>query len=264
MKASYKDNEIDKLKATYQGYNDNGKPGGGASTILSRASNKQYVNQRKEITDTAKMTDEELQRFNAGKKVYRDSGKEKKGVKHITNPDKMTAEEKEQWQNGKQIWLETGDKGLKQEQVAQMRLTDDARTLVRDKNNPKEMAYANFANEMKDIANSARKAARNLDLGKASPSAKETYKKEVDELDAKLRNAEKNNPRERQAQVLAKKAANEKIKENYNYDIDNEHRRKLEAQELERARAIVGAKKEKISLIENGKPFKQVLWLLQS
>ena len=36
-----------------------------------------------------------------------------------------------------------------------------------------------------------------------SPSAKKVYAKEVDSLNAKIRNAERNAPRERQAQLLA-------------------------------------------------------------
>ena len=248
MNASYKDNNIDELKAKYQGYNKSGKPGGGASTILSKASSTEYVNLRKEITDTKKMDEEQLKAYNAGKHVYVDSGKMTKGVKHITDPSKMTEDELKRYNDGKQVYRETGKVEPKQERVAKMRLTDDATTLVRDKDNPKEMAYANYANELKALANEARREARNLDLGKASVSAKETYKDEVASLDAKLRNAQRNAPKERQAQIIAKRVTNEKIKDDYNYEIDYEHRKKLEAQELERARAQVGAKKEMINI----------------
>lgn len=245
-KKSAKDNNISALKKEYQGRinEDTGKMNTGASTILSRASAETYVNKRKEVTDTSKMTAQELERWNSGKKVYRDTGETKKV--QITDTAKMTASELEAHKAGKKVYRDTGK--LIQQKISQMDSVDDAMDLVHDKNNPKELAYANFANELKDMANQARKEARSIKPIPVSQEAKKTYVKEVESLNAKLVNAEMNAPKERQAQTIANSIVEEKFASNPG--MDYEHRKKEKARALTAARAQVGAKKELIEITD--------------
>lgn len=244
-KQSAKDNDIDALKRKYQGTNAQGRPGGGASTILSRASSTVRVDKRKEVTDTKKMTPEELKRWNEGKKVYRADEKALK-KERITDPSIMTAEERALYDAGKKVYRTTSER--KQEKVTRMSLVDDARDLVRDKSNPKEMAYANYANELKRMANTARKEQRSMKPTPVNKQSQKTYEKEVADLLAKLRRAEMNNPKERMAQAIANGLVSEKLANNP--DMDFEHRKRAESVALAQARAMVGAKKEKIELTD--------------
>ena len=88
--------------------------------------------------------------------------------------------------------------------------TDDARKLISDADTPMERAYADYANSMKALANSARKEAMLTGKVEYSSSAKETYRTEVDSLMSKLNIALLNAPRERQAQLKANSVVNEK------------------------------------------------------
>lgn len=81
--------------------------------------------------------------------------------------------------------------------------TNDARTLISQANTPMERIYADFANNMKALANKSRVSSANAGKIAYNKKANTTYKAEVDSLMEKLRNAERNKPRERQAQVIA-------------------------------------------------------------
>lgn len=242
-KQSARDFNIHELKVKYQTNPETGKTGG-ASTIFSKASSEARVKQRKEVTDVKKMTPEEVERWNKGQKVYHDTNEKIK--RQITNPDKMTSEELKLYKAGKKVYRETDE--YKTEKVTKMDVVDDARDLVNDKNNAKEMAYANYANSLKDMANQARKEARSIKPTPVSKEAKETYTSEVQSLNEKLRLAQMNSPKERRAQMIANQKANEKIKANP--DMDFEHRQRVKAQALTEARAQVGAKKDVINITD--------------
>ena len=78
--------------------------------------------------------------------------------------------------------------------------TDDAKTLVSKNKWPMEMLYADYANNMKSLANKARMESVKTPKAKYSASAKKAYQKEVDSLDTKLNTALLNTARERTAQ----------------------------------------------------------------
>lgn len=242
-KQSYKDNNIEQLKKDYQGYNEETKRVRGASTILSLAGSKERILERKEITDTYKMTPEELDRWNKGYKVYHLTGKTNKVL--ISDPNKMTTEELSLYNSGKKVYREGKPRT---EEVYWMDIVDDAFDLVRDKNNPKEIAYAQYANNLKKLAREARMEARNIKPYHVDAEAKKTYAAEVESLNSKLRIAQLNNPREREAQRIAN--AEVSIKFRSNPDMDYQHKQREEAMALTRARAIVGAKKEKIVITD--------------
>lgn len=241
-KQSEKDNDIINLKKTYQGLNPNGTIRG-ASTILSRSKASVYVDKYKEVTDTKKMTPEELERWNAGKKVLRPTGE--KSLKQIKNPAKMTPEELKLYEAGKKVYRE--DKN-KQTKVHQMDVVDDAMDLVRDKTNDKELAYAKYANDLKALADQARREYRAITPIPVNQSAKKAYSEEVASLNDKLKKALMNAPKERQAQLIANAQCSIKFKDNP--DMDFEHRQRARALALNSARAQVGAKKDKIVITD--------------
>lgn len=246
-KQSEKDNDIKGLKEKYQKRvdPDTGKETSGASTIFSRAKNPTYINKRKEITDTSKMTPSELERWKEGKKVYRDTGEYVK--KRISNPAEMTPSELEIYNSGKKVYRETNQHV--QMKVKRMEITDDAMTLVRNPDDLKEVAYARYANELKRMANEARKEARSIKPYKISAEARKTYADEVASLEAKLRVAQSNNPKERRATMIANSLMSEKMKSNP--DMDYEHQRREEARCMTIARGMVGAKKELVEITDS-------------
>lgn len=242
-KQSAKDNGIHDLKITYQGVNSKGQPKG-ASTILSRAKSKKAVDERKEITDVSKMTPAERKAFEAGKKVYRNTGKTK--MEQIKDPSKMTPDELTLYTQGKKVYRQT-NKPV-QERVHQMDLVDDAMQLVHDPGNQKEVAYAQYANNLKGLAQEARRESRSIKPTPVNQASKKTYAKEVESLNIKLRNAQMNAPKERQAQVIANSISSEKFAANP--DMDYEHRQRERSRALQQARAMVGAKKENIVITD--------------
>lgn len=111
-----------------------------------------------------------------------------------------------------------------------------------------ESAYATYANQMKALANRARKDYLAVESIPYSPSAKKTYAVEVASLLSKLNEAQKNAPRERQAQVLANEIVKAQIESNP--DMSNDKKKKIKGQALTEARARVGAKKPKIDITD--------------
>ena len=158
----------------------------------------------------------------------------------------MTPEELKIHNAGKKVYRDTGE--LKTMEVNKMDIVDDAMLLVRDKNNKKEVAYANLANSLKNFANEARKEYRKIKPIPVDQTAKETYAEEVESLNAKLRIAKMNAPKERQAQMIANSLVSEKLKSNP--DMDFEHRKRAESIALTQARAMVGAKKQMIEITD--------------
>lgn len=230
MKRSFEENNIQELKVKYQN-------GGGASTIFSRSNAQSYINKTKEITDVNKMTPAQKKAYEAGKKIIVPSGDLKVKTKTITDP--KTGKKTIQYLN------ETEPKKMK---VRGGEKYEDSFDLVFDRNDPKEAAYARYGNTLKDLANQARKEMRAIKPTPVSQSAKKTYAAEVEQLNRDLRIAESNKPRERQAQAIAGVRASEKIKANP--DLDYEHKSRIRAQELEKARYELGAKKQKIEITD--------------
>lgn len=113
---------------------------------------------------------------------------------------------------------------------------------------PIERLYADHSNNLKALANQARKAAVNTKPTPYSPSAKAAYSKEVATLDAKLSLALRNAPLERQAQVLANAVVSQKRQANP--DLEPAEIKKLKAQALAEARSRTGAKKQQIQITD--------------
>lgn len=241
-KQSAKDNNIQELKVKWQKNLETGKVGG-ASTIFSLARHEERIPERKEVTDVNKMTPEEQKRFKNGEVIWHETGALKKV--RIDDPNKMTPDELALYKSGRKVYRETTPK---EEKVPAMMLTRDARTLVRDKDNPKEMAYADYCNDLKAMANQARKEARNIKPYRINTDARKIYEKEVASLNAKLKIAKSNAPKERIAQAISNVVTSAKFKDNPNMDF--EHRKKEKNRAIMEARAQVGAKKEPIIITD--------------
>lgn len=111
-----------------------------------------------------------------------------------------------------------------------------------------EKYYADHGNRLKNLANTARLESLNTPRLVYSKSANKTYKTEVDSLTSKLALAERNAPRERQAQLLAKAAV--KARKDLNPNLEGDTLRKVEYQELTKARIRMGAGKSQIEITE--------------
>lgn len=209
------DNGIAALKKEYQGGATKG-----ASTLISKASSMQKVNQRKQ-----------------GYKIDPDTGE-----KIFTETGKSWERTKENKRTG-EVRVETV---FAKENSTKMAETKDARTL--SSGTVIETVYADHANRLKALANTARKSYLSAPPIPYESSAAKVYAKEVAALNAKLVIAESNSPLERQAQLIggatlaAKKAAKP--------EMSADEIKKVKAQALAAARIRVGAKKELVTITD--------------
>ena len=212
-KQSEKDNGIRELKVKYQGEIDpkTGRLNTPAGTLMSRAKGQTQVLKRKGSPKIDPNTGELI--WKSVEETYTD--KDGKIKVRMQNSTKMAE-------------------------------TKDAMTLVSKDRNPKELAYANYANFNKDLANKARLTMINAGKVAVNASAKKTYAKEVESLDNKLREAELNAPKERTAQRIANSEL--KAKTQANPDMTKAEKKKFGQRALSRARDQVGAKRTTIDI----------------
>lgn len=211
---SYRENEIQRLKDTYQIQPDGST--GGATTLLTRARNQTWVD-----TKVARGIDKET-----GKIIYED------------RPQDSFLDKR------------TGEIIHKKEKSTQMADTDDARTLISPFNTSIERAYAKYANDMKALGNEARRIMVNTETPKADPAAAKAYATEVASLNAQLLIAEKNRPKERQARIRADEEVR-KAREMYeNMKEGGKEERRIRAQALNKARNEIGAHRREVQFSE--------------
>lgn len=215
-KRSEVDNDIPDLKRKYQD-KGNGKYGG-ASTLLSRSKGDAVIEDRR------------LRRASEGGPIDRKTGE----IAYVPTGKKK----KKKLPDG--TWVES-DSPL-QTRISKMEATKDAHTL--SSGTPIEKLYGDHANSMKTLGNKAR--LEYLKTGKQvrKPEMAVKYKEEVESLEAKLRKARANAPKERQAQRIANTIVKEKKDANPLMDKDEE--KKVKGQALEIARERTGAKKDRI------------------
>jgi len=210
-KQSALDNGIAQLKAKYQG-----SARAGASTLISRASSRADVAERKARSASEGGPID----TKTGQKVYTPTGNN--------------------WVNAK------GETVFKTQRSTKLAEVNDAHKL--SSGTPIERIYADHSNSLKALANKARLASLATKSIPYSASARTAYANEVASLSAKLNIALRNAPLERQAQVLGnailaqKKAANP--------DLEPSEIKKLRAQALKEARLRTGAHKERIDITD--------------
>lgn len=244
-KKSEADNGIAALKKKYQPkYDDDGTQkdkGGGASTLLSKAKSAELVEKRVG-TPRINLKDKEWYdpKQPEGALIYNTY----KNVKGKAGYD-PTQPEGAYIKRQPQTYVDaSGKTKIRTQESTKMAEATDARTL--SSGTPKEELYADYANSLKSMANTARKALATTPKLQYSPEAKKTYAKEVADLTAKLNNSLKNAPKERQAQLLANSIVKEKQKANPN--MESEELKKIKQQAISSARAKFGAKREPIPI----------------
>lgn len=223
-KRSESDNGIAELKRKYQGhFDENGQYHEGSATLITRAKSEISVPKRQ----GSGVIDPET-----GKKTYKTADDLYYETSRV---DKKTGE------------VITKQK-MRTQQSTKMAETDDAYTLVSYRRTKAELAYAEYANKLKSLANEARKEMKATGTLKYSPEAKKAYEPEVTRLQSALALANSNKPRERQAQVLANAKIKEKIEADPDLANDKKMLKKVSQQAIVAARQQVGAKRHPITI----------------
>lgn len=215
-KQSSYDNNIPGLKKRYQGVSERGQLKG-ASTLISRAKSKQYVDQRmpRRARDGGPVD------LMTGEKVYTNTGATYVDAQGRTKP--------------------------KQTKTTKLAEAKDAFSLVSDHGGTQiERVYAQHSNKLKAMANQARKEAAHTKGIVYNRQAAKAYSKEVASLNAKLRVALQNAPLERQALAIANRTY--QLKKQANPDMDREQQKRTKNQALAAARDRIGAKKTRVEV----------------
>lgn len=203
------DNGIAQLKEKYQG-----RAKAGASTLVSRS------------TSTVRVPDRKPRPAAEGGPIDRATGK----LRYVNT--------------GKTIVDSKGRTKPATIESTRLAETDDAHTL--SSGTPIEKVYADHSNRLKKLANEARRVMVNTKTIPYSPSARKTYAKEVSSLRTKLNTAKANSPLERRAQLIANAAV--KAKKDANPGLERSEIKKIEGQELTKARLRTGARKQRIEI----------------
>ena len=232
-RASERDNAIDALKRKYQKNPDKKKGYGGASTLISKAEAELKIDEIQRVDKNGKKTytpDPETGEWHYGYtgRTYRKYKKDKNTGELLRDADGNPIYTVEKYKTS----------------TTYMDMAKDARTL--SSGTIQENLYADYANNMKALANRARKQALDLEMPKADPVARKTYANEVESLESKLKIAKSNKPLERAAQLKANVRI-EEIKEQ-NPDMPKDKLKKEKNKALTEARINVGAGKQQIEI----------------
>lgn len=203
---------IKALKDKYQGHvNEKGNYSTGANSLISRSKSQKHVLQREDRYDINPDT---------GEIIYK------------TKIDKKT-----------------GQPTTKMTESTQMHETKDARTLLGPNATDMEKVYADYANSMKALGNRARKEYLKVVEPAYNPAAKKKYATQVASLNAKLVAAQKNDPLERQAQLLAGQRV--AIIREDNPGMSAAEIKKARGRAIVQSRKDVGAEKARIEFTED-------------
>ena len=233
IRRSYIENGIAALKEKYQ-------MGGGAGTIISRAKSPELITTRR----LARKSEGGPIDPETGKKIYVETEEYyPKPLTKTVKGEKVPVTD----ENGKAVWVQE----RRQIKSTKMAETEDANTLLSGPNHvgtEVERTYANYANQLKAMANRARKAALAIEDQPYSEAAALKYKPEVESLKDKLADALVNKPAERKAQALAGAILKQKMKDDPSIAEDKEKKKKYANQAVSGARLMVGAKKQTINI----------------
>ncbi len=214
---SYRENGIAALKRRYQTRPDmpasNRLPG--ASTLISRAGSQKRIPQRRPRPASKGGPIDPV----TGRKMYEETGRT--------------------------IINKQGIRVLKRERTTQLAEIEDARLL--SSGTAMENVYASHSNALKALANRARLAYLRTGNLKYSPAAAKAYAGEVKSLNAKLDDALRKRPFERQAQIAAATRVRVITREN---ELDADAIKKLKVQSLELARTRLDSKKPLIEITD--------------
>lgn len=281
------DNDIDTLKRIYQ-------DGGGTSTLISRAKGQVSVDKRqgapkvnikgKSYYDPSKPEGSLIYK-KSDDLYYTPTTRDKKSGKLKLKTtdgktilyDEKNPQEKDKYEPVKVVNNKTGavlftnkDGSIKykvetrKQRGVWLAEETDARKLISKDDTKMERLYADYSNALKNLANKARIARENTAGIRTNSEAKKKYAEQIDSLNEKIRKAELNRPRERQAQVMANAVVDSIIKDNP--DLEKSEIKKIKQQELTKARKAVGAERFVIQVddkeweaIQNGAVTENVL-----
>jgi hypothetical protein len=211
------DNGISQLKEKYQGSSRSG-----ASTVISRASSQKRIPHRTE----------------GETRIDPVSGKSRKVYIDPNTGEKLFTTTGETYTNKRGQVVER--------QTLTTQMADSKSAFDLSSGTKMETLYAGYADSLKSMANKARVEMVATPSLQYDREAKLTFSNEVASINAKLRLAERNRPKERKAQLVANKIYRAKLDANPN--LDKGQRKRLRQQALTAARARLGAKKPEFPL----------------
>jgi len=247
-KQSEIDNDIPALRRRYQEtIGLDGKPHGGVSTLISRAKSPVQVPKRQGdpiINDDGSLS------YKISDNLYYEK---RRKIKKKDENGKYIKDEKGEYVYETYVDPKTGKTRYKYEDTGKVVMRTQESTRMAETNNAltlssgtvQENLYGNYANQMKALANRARKEMISTGNLKYNASAKKAYEPQVASLKSKLNNSEKNAPRERQAQAVANSVMNAKRASN---DLTKSEDKKLSQQALNQARQRIGAHRTSIDI----------------
>ena len=229
---AYKDFDIAGLKKKYRGSST-----AGAATIISKKKSPTSVFEREDLVPTRDINPETGE-ITYRQKMHSVKNKETGEWERVPYYANKAIKDEE----GNTIgWEET--KTPKTIDVPYLSTVKDAYEAVGDRTNDIEIAYAEYSNSMKALANRIRKEAVAIPMSHVEPSAKSTFAKEVKSLNDKLKDIEANKPLERAAQRRANYIVSSQVADDpaikTNKKRKDEYKR-LKFQALERGREEVG------------------------
>lgn len=237
-KRCYEDNNIAELKRIYQN-------GGGAATLISKSKGeKRGLDYRNGQYTIDPKTGEK--HWTTYKELISDVSNKMEGLDPSSKEYKTLDSQRQRYVNKVYYTDKNGKLKERTSSSTNMAETNDAMTLSTGK--PMENVYAEYANSLKSIANQARLESLKIEDIPYSKDARVAFKSEYDSLSTQLKNAYKNKPRERQAQILAGTIA--KAKKDSNPDMSKEEFRKVKGRAITEARATVGAKKDQVYITD--------------
>ena len=139
-----------------------------------------------------------------------------------------------------------GNQVYRTQKSTKMAETDDAAKLSSGTANVKEQAYVDYANELKRLANEARKESVYTPKLEYNPEANKKYKAEVKHLEDQYSMALQNAPKEREAQRIARSIVD--AKKEANPDMTKAEVKKEGQRALTKARLQVGAQRTPITI----------------
>ncbi len=219
-KSSELQNGIAQLRTLYQG-----KPTGGASTLLSLATSSVRVEEQKLGTRTVGgPIDKET-----GALRYEPTGRQ------TSVYDRKTR-------------TYTDEKTPALSKFKKLELVDDAYDLTKDPNNPVERLYADHANAMKALANETRLKALAIPNPPTNKAAKLVYKDEVSKLVSDLDAAKAQAPLNRRADIIAGAVVKAKRSDDPTIALDRDRLAKVERAAKTDARAKLGLEQPVIQI----------------
>lgn len=254
-KQSAKNNDIAELKNLYQRhYDEDGNIHvGGAATIISAAGSIRRVPEVKEgvrVIDpnTGKSLGTKYVDPKTGEKLVSQTKREYRVYldpisKKRLYKDPTTGLYKTKDPNFKPIPKELAILSEPQQAITSLKAmqnTNDAMTLVSAMRNPKEIAYANYANYLKAVANEARRESVGLTETKYNPSANKTYAREVESLNRKYNELQKRRSYEATADIIANENYKAWLWDGNNFYATDEQKSKQNQRLMTQARQKVG------------------------